>query len=479
MSATGSPGFGGLRFHKRTIFHDRPSWPIMTDPFAGLACAMLIGKRLIPLAHAREISKRPPLAAVKTPALRIKSGFMATQSEPFRLDHVFRSETLPTLRRFLETSPDLKSLVEKRVLQIRAIVDANRIFADLRWKLSKRDDPRNRSGLEEDLDAGVLVLIAPDFLKIEIEKYLPVLAEQAGASLPEAVHEWESLRAKLHFYRPLSPLPDGWADDPKDLDPNREIADPKDLPYLHASRELGLPVFTSDRHLQKMGAPVVWICIDISCRDHIRTDTAKCGHARLDTTCRDHARSTSVTLGFTLGSTFTLTIGAETLRVAVRGIQNLFQAFRRLPPWLQLATAGALATIMIHPTSRAKLVQVWESTCNAARQAKGPLFEGLFVVMQQLAAAESDATKTRQQIQAILPMAQKVTAIVRARRVCVVSAGPVLIEEILRKMQNDGYVSRAKDPEVYLRRVLRKSGQFVERAPRMFALQTGSCGTSA
>jgi hypothetical protein len=124
-------------------------------------------------------------------------------------------------------------------------------------------------------------------------------------------------------------------------------------------------------------------------------------------------------------------------------------------------------------------VQVWESTCNAACQAKGPLFEGLFVVMQQLAAAESDATKTRQQIQAILPMAQKVTAIVRARRVCVVSAGPVLIEEILRKMQNDGYVSRAKDPEVYLRRVLRKSGQFVERAPRMFALQTGSCGTSA
>jgi hypothetical protein len=351
---------------------------------------------------------------------RDRIGVMATQpfqSESFRLDHVFRSDTLPTFRRLLEMSPDLKSLVETRVLQIRAIVDANRIYADLRWKLSKRDDPRNRSGLEEDLDARVLVLIAPDFLEVEIEKYLPILAEETGATLSEAEHEWGSLRAKLHFYRPSSPMPDGWADDLKDLAPDRKIADLKDLPYLHASRELGLPVFTSDRHLQKMGAPVIWVCIDTTCRDVIRTDIAHCGHARLDGTCRDHARSTSVTLGFTLGSTFTVTIGVETLQAAVRGIKSLFEAFRRLPPWLQLATAGALAAILIHPKSRAKLAQARESACAAAAQAKGPMFKGFLVLMQQLAAAESNAAKTRQEIQAALPPAQKATAIVYARRV--------------------------------------------------------------
>lgn len=354
---------------------------------------------------------------------------MATQpfqSELFRLDRVFRSDTLPKLRQFLEMSPDLKSLVEKRVLQIRAIVDANRIFADLRWKLSKRDDPRNRSGLEEDLDAGVLVLIAPDFLKIEIEKHLPVLAEQTGASLSEAAHEWESLRAKLHFYRPSSPMPDGWADDPKDLAPNREIVDPKDLPYLHASQELGLPVFTSDRDIQKMGAPVLWGCIDTTCRDYIRTDTAACGHDRLDMAFRDHARSTSVTLGFTLRSTFTVTIGVETLQAAVRGIKSLFEAFRRLPPWLQLAAAGGLAAIVIHPKSRAKLLQPWESSCVAMRQAKGPVFELFLGLMQQLAAAESDA---------------------------------------------DGYVSRATDPGAYIRRVMRESRQFIEDSPGKWRLR--------
>src|SRR3984957_8581618 len=356
---------------------------------------------------------------------------MATQhvQELFRLDRVFRSDSLPTLRGLMEMSPDLKSLVETRVLQIRAIVDANRIHADLRWKLSKRDDPRNRSGLEEDLDAGVLVLIAPDFLEVEIEKYLPILAEETGATLSKAEHEWESLRAKLHFYRPVSPMPGGWADDP-----NREIVDPKDLPYLHASRELGLPVFTSDRHLQKMGAPVIWVCIDTTCRDHIRTDTANCGHARLDSTCRDHARSTSVTLGFTLGSTFTVTIGVETLQAAVRGIKSLFERFRRQPPWLQLLATGALAAIMIHPKSRARLAQAWESACSTAGQAKGPMFEGFLVLMQQLAAAQSDAAKTLRQIHAALPPAKTVKAIVHARRICAISAGPLSIEEIVRRM---------------------------------------------
>jgi predicted nucleic acid-binding protein len=399
---------------------------------------------------------------------------MATQplqSDGFRLKQVFRSDSLPTLRKFLEMSPDLKSLVDHRVLQIRAIVDTNRIFADLLWKLSKREDPRNRSGLDEDLDAGVLVLIAPDYLKVEMEKHLPILAEQTGASLAEAEHEWASLRAKLHFYRPVSPLPEGWSDDPKDLPPNREIVDPKDLPYLHASQELGLPVFTSDRHLQKMGAPVLWVCIDTTCRDYIRTDTAACGHARFDTACRDHARSMSVTIGFTLGSTFTVTIGVETLRAAVRGIKSLFDGFLRQPAWLQLAVTGALAAIVIHPKSRAKLVRAWESAWAAACQDKGPMFEGFLLLMQQVATAQSDAAKTHQQIQAALPPAKKAIAIVHARRVCVVSAGPVSIEEIMRRMRNEGYVSRAKDPEVYLRRALRKSGQFIEVSPRMFELR--------
>jgi hypothetical protein len=49
---------------------------------------------------------------------------MATQpieSEAFRLDRVFRSDTLPTLRQFLEIWPDLTELVGLGVLQIREV----------------------------------------------------------------------------------------------------------------------------------------------------------------------------------------------------------------------------------------------------------------------------------------------------------------------------------------------------------------------
>jgi hypothetical protein len=135
------------------------------------------------------------------------------------------------------------------------------------------------------------------------------------------------------------------------------------------------------------------------------------------------------------------------------------------------AIAGALAAIVIHPRSRANLLRVWNSACVTASQVKRPMFEGFVILMQQVAAAQSDAVKTHRQIQAVLALAQKATAIVHARRICVLSTGPVPIDEMVRRMRNEGYVSRAKDPEVYLRRVLRKSGQFVEVSPRMFELR--------
>lgn len=358
---------------------------------------------------------------------------MATQpvqSEGFRLDTLFRSDMLPRLRPFFDASPDLKLLFERRMLQIRLIVDANRIYAELLWRLSKREDPRNRSGLVEAIDAGVLVLIAPEFLNTEIEKHLPRIAKQAGTTVDDASREWKLLRGKLRFYVPSS-------------QPTSEaVVDPKDLPYKYASDELGLPVYTRDADLREMGAPVVWACID--------------------TACRDHARATSVTLGFTVGSTYTVTIGVEALREAARGIKNLFDGFRRLSPWLQLAIAGGVAALVIHPKSRAKLFEAWNYASETARRVRGPILEGAFLLMQQLATAESEATRTLQKVQAAIPKAEKASAIVYARRVCVVSQNPLAIEEISRQMRIDGYSPRSKHPEAYIRRVMRESGQFIQ-----------------
>lgn len=367
---------------------------------------------------------------------------MATQplqSEVFRLDTLFRSDTLPGLRPFFESSPELKSLVELHLLQIRAVVDADVVHRELRWRLGSRRNSDARSGLEEAIDSGVLALIAPNFLKVEIEKYLEVIADDTGKTFEEAQREWKLFQAKLCFYKPLPHVVD------------IGVVDPKDLPYKHASDDLALPVYTRDPHLQKMGAPVMWFCID--------------------TVCRDHARATSVKLGFMVGSTYTVTVGAEAFKAAVQGIKSLFEGFRSLPPWLQFAIGASVAAALIHPKSRAKLLEVWNSVRNAASKFKGPLFKGLLVLMCQLAEAESAAKKTHRQIQSVLPPAQKVTAIVYARRVCVLSAGPLAIEEVLHRMRNEGYVSRARRPEAYIRRVMRESGQFIEDWSGMWKLQ--------
>ncbi len=368
------------------------------------------------------------------------NGTMAAQprssESTFRLDQLFRSDHLVTIRDFFAMSPELQLLVRHQVLQVFAIVDANVIQGELRWRLGSREKRDARSGLQEALDAGVLVLIAPNFLKVEIEKYLPAIAYETETTLPQAEEEWKTVQAKLHFYEPSSRLCD-----------NR-MADPKDLPYVNASAELGLPVYTRDKDLKRMGAPVLWVCIDAA--------------------WRDHARATSVTLGFTAGSTFSLTMGAEALRAAIKGMKGLYEAFRKQPVWLQIAVAGALAGIAIHPRSRAKILELWKRASMSAVNVKGPLLDAFLAVMKEIASAQSSAHRTKREIESILPPTKKVSALVHARRICIVAQSPISSDEIVRRMRSAGYVSRGKRPADYLRRVLRQSGEFIE-------VQDGTC----
>lgn len=51
------------------------------------------------------------------------------------------------------------------------------------------------------------------------------------------------------------------------------------------------------------------------------------------------------------------------------------------------------------------------------------------------------------------------------------SLAPLPIKEIARGMRNEGYVPRGKDPEQYLRRMMRESGQFIEDSSGMWKLR--------
>ena len=191
-----------------------------------------------------------------------------------------------------------------------------------------------------------------------------------------------------------------------------------------------------------MGAPVLWVCID--------------------TACRDHARATSIALGFTAGSTFSLTIGVEALGAAIRGMKGLYQTFREQPTWLQLAVAGALAAIVIHPRSRAKILEIWRGKSKSAVNLMGPLVGAFLAIMKDFASAQSSAHRSKREIESVLPPTKRVSALVYARRICVVAESPISSHEIVSRMRSAGYVSRGRSPEDYLRRVLRKSGEFID-----------------
>ena len=127
---------------------------------------------------------------------------LSTEST-LRLDHLFRSDHLVTIRDFFATSPELQLLVRHQVVQVFAIVDANIIQGELRWRLGSRERSDARSGLQEALDAGVLVLIAPNFLKVEIEKYLPAIAYDTETTLAEAERRMEGGTGEASFLRAL------------------------------------------------------------------------------------------------------------------------------------------------------------------------------------------------------------------------------------------------------------------------------------
>ena len=78
----------------------------------------------------------------------------------------------------IEAFPVLKPLFPK-LLQLRLVVDANRLRGELYWRLKKRGNAANRSALHEVIDVGVVIFFARDHVKWEIEKHYEDIARQA------------------------------------------------------------------------------------------------------------------------------------------------------------------------------------------------------------------------------------------------------------------------------------------------------------
>jgi hypothetical protein len=352
----------------------------------------------------------------------------------FRLDQIIRSDSLPHMSALCERSPFLQQVVDK-TLQIRLVLDANIVQRELRWRVGSRQKHEAKTALHEAIEAGVVVAVAPTALQKEINDHVADIANYANASEDRVREEWAEFRRCIHFYKPELTEPAG------------DCVDADDLPYKQTCIELGAhAVYTKDRHFQSMDVPLVML--------------------DLDGVFRKYVRANSVKLAFTLGSTFSVTISVnvlkELLAVSAKGI-------RRMPTPLKIALGAAIAGALIHPKSRAKIIEWGKTLWNKLNSPKVRAL--LSSLVMQLAEAHEDARQSANQIKAALPLARKRSAVVYAREICLMQGGPITLKAMEVKMRKAGYVTRSRNFGRYLRRVLRGSPAFIEVSSGTWAIR--------
>jgi hypothetical protein len=357
-----------------------------------------------------------------------KSALVTVPSDAFRALLNLRDE-FPALRHLME-----------EIIQIVMVLDASAVQRELRWRLRWRINPTARSGLHEVIDCGLVIAVAPVFLKQEIEKYLPVIACKTGVSVETANIEWEHVQSLIRFYTPNG---DGT---------EFALVDPKDSPYALTARELDADfVRTTDKHFEKMGMAVAG--------------------PELDVVLRDYARSTTVLVTAKLGSGFAITFSLAAFVETVRGLVKLI---RKLPPLAKLMLCAGVVIPFMHPKSRQKLMQWSERTWERILEAKPELISPFQKATKYLAEEAEISKTTHEEIKSKLRARGKQTALSHIRQICLQSSRPLTANEIAQRVLANGYPSRSKTFAAYVRRLLKEDNRFVANAEGRWAFRTAA-----
>jgi hypothetical protein len=354
------------------------------------------------------------------------------------LDGLIRSDLLPQLVALTEALPVLAAL-RPRILQMRLVFDANRVHAELRWRLTRRKNSSDRSAIHEAVVAGVVVLFAPEHLKAEIAKYQEEIARDTGVSVSDVEREWALFQKHLCFNEPRSR--------PSSAE---SCADIHDFPYLATSRELDTQaVYTSDRHLAAMRAPVV--------------------SAFIDTHLRNYARACSVEILLQLGSSVSVIVSWEFLCAIYSLLTRSIHALKRIPVAAQVTLAGVAAAAILNPKSREKLV----AACNSLLRSEAAVLTWAAISELVLTAdlAKRDADSHYQRLHKVVPPRQQRPLLHHVRAVCVAAGSGLSLVELEQRVRRGGYASQSKTFRQYLRRIVRGDESFIEVAPGLWSVR--------
>lgn len=325
--------------------------------------------------------------------------------------------------------------------QLRLVIDANIVIAEVRWMVKKRKQPDSRSALQEVIASGTVVAYAPPLLRVEVEKRLRTIATSDGLPLEQLMHAWASYEPLLRFVEPPA-LPD--------VARQAATRDPNDAPYLEL--QVGIDaaaVYTDDPDLRGMGAPVV---------DRPALKAA-----------RSYARAASISFTLRVSGIVVLTAGIAALQSISMVLRGGLRAARRLPDWVQILLVATLTLLLLDPRSRAWLRDRLRAVRSNAWVAARELMPLVVTAMEQAKIATASADKAWSEVDAVLPHRSSLASQplhVHVLTACVQAGIPLTIDEIELAVGRQGYRGGAAPSRTYLQRVLR-SHLALARTPDM------------
>ncbi len=347
-----------------------------------------------------------------------------------------RSDDLARVQEHVARHPEIRPFAVP-FEHLPLIIDTNRALQDVAW-LAKRTNPNARTSLQELCASGFVSLYAPEQLLEEVERRLTCIAENVKVPRNRLEEAWTT------YVRLINVIP---TEHLEIREANARTRDPSDLPFLAAQRAVGAHgILSKDKDLPAMGALIV-------------------KHEVLRIAV-EFARSKSVAIQGTVLGTGALGLACAVSYGAFNGTVALVRRYRRLPGWLQvllpLTVAGATAFVVFHTPTRARvrdLIRRAKPWFAEVRERGGDLLDQYLEEMQE---ADGRAGAALALVREQVPIPSRSPTLKQlAYRACLLSNVPLSPAQIENRVRLQGYQSKAKDLQPYLRAVLRSDPRVV------------------
>lgn len=280
-----------------------------------------------------------------------------------------RSDDLPKFAMVLQQISVFKDRVS--VFQVDLILDANVVIRDLLWLARKRTNPTARTELMEVMDCEVVRAHAPFFLVREINLHLPQLAEEHAIELKTLRRLWQQYRKRIRFVALGGPAK------------KAVNGDPKDAPYLRLQRKLSYPIASQDSDIARMGGTVVRI--------------------QVFGALRAYSRQTAVEYQLKVSGA----MSAMILAGMFEGGVALAKQIPSLPKPVLWGGAALIGLLLLHPTSRKKILEIGADLFTGGALALGAAYEAVAPMLAEHYAAQTAARLKLNEAQAVLSGAAK------------------------------------------------------------------------